>query len=185
MIYVHSKGLNSFFTARRIICNALHSVVYAVNGVCPSVRHKPVFYGNGWINKAGFRHTGYHWLILHYVTKEFGYKYLEKIWVLPSVNLYKLRVLADFSFSVTTGKLYRTKQDFTCTTLYLFASTTLDLIRIDHFIWEIFVCKLLPQISVSRKMFKGLTLFSTLCSVHAVVRCVSEGCTKKTRPCFN
>ena len=40
--------------------------------VCPSVRHKSVFYRNGWTNRAGFWHVSFLPPVLHCV-KKFGY----------------------------------------------------------------------------------------------------------------
>ena len=41
--------------------------------VCPSVRHKSVFYRNGWTNWAGFWHVSFLPPVLHCVKSKFGY----------------------------------------------------------------------------------------------------------------
>jgi len=66
-----TKEQSKLFTAR---CYA--SAVLAI-GLCPSVclsvRHKSVFYRNGWTNRAGFWHVSFLPPVLHCAKRKFGY----------------------------------------------------------------------------------------------------------------
>ena len=60
------------FLPREAYATHMHSAVYAMAWYS-SVHHKPVFYRNGWMDRASFRHRSYYRLTLHCVITEFGY----------------------------------------------------------------------------------------------------------------
>jgi len=66
--------------------------------VCLSVRHKPVFYRNGWTDWAGFPLIGYPPLILRCILRELWYLQNKGTWVLSSGTLSETLNLASVFF---------------------------------------------------------------------------------------
>ena len=56
---------------RVMLC--IRGTIHGPLSVCPSVRHKSVFYRNGSTNRAGFWHVSFLTPVLHCVKRKFGY----------------------------------------------------------------------------------------------------------------
>jgi len=70
---VRNTGIHN----EQIVTARCYASAVLAMGLCLSVRHKSVFYRNGWTNRAGFWHVSFLLPVLHCVKRKYGYGYLQ------------------------------------------------------------------------------------------------------------